>query len=70
VALRHYREEGFCSAKTLAFGGETLSGFLAGGLLPGGVLRLPMLVVYTSACSAPGFSTWLSPWWPWSPPSS
>jgi len=32
AALRRYREERFCSAKTLAFGGVTLSGFLA---LPG-----------------------------------
>jgi len=29
TALRRYREERFCSAKTLAFGGVTLSGFLA-----------------------------------------
>jgi len=70
AALRRYREERFCSAKTLAFGGVTLSGFLAlAGCFLVGCCGSPMLVVYLSLFGAPGFSPWPSPWWPWSPPS-
>jgi Co/Zn/Cd efflux system component len=53
AALRRYREERFCSAKTLAFGGVTLSGFLAlAGCFLVGCCGSPMLVVYLSLFGA------------------
>jgi hypothetical protein len=53
AALRRYREERFCSAKTLAFGGLTLSGFLAlAGCFLVGCCGSPMLVVYLSLFGA------------------
>ena len=53
AALRRYREERFCSAKTLAFGGVTLSGFLAlAGCFLLGCCGSPMLVVYLSLFGA------------------
>jgi len=53
VALRRYREERFCSGKTLAFGGVTLSGFLAlAGCFLVGCCGSPMLVVYLSLFGA------------------
>ncbi len=52
AALRRYREERFCSAKTLAFGG-VLSGFLAlAGCFLVGCCGSPMLVVYLSLFGA------------------
>jgi len=57
AALRRYREERFCSAKTLAFGGVTLSGFLAlAGCFLVGCCGSPMLVVYLSL-----FGAWFLP---------
>jgi hypothetical protein len=57
AALRRYREERFCSAKTLAFGGVTLSGFLAlAGCFLVGCCGSPMLVVYMSL-----FGAWFLP---------
>ena len=57
AALRRYREERFCSAKTLAFGGMTLSGFLAlAGCFLVGCCGSPMLVVYLSL-----FGAWFLP---------
>lgn len=57
AALRRYREERFCSAKTLVFGGVTLSGFsaLAGCFLVG-CCGSPMLVIYLSL-----FGAWFLP---------
>ncbi len=53
AALRHYREERFCSAKTLAFGGVTLSGFLAlAGCFLVGCCGSPMLVIYLNLFGA------------------
>ncbi|MCL4500295.1 MAG: hypothetical protein M1438_00380 [Deltaproteobacteria bacterium] len=53
AALRRYREERFCSVKTLAFGGVTLSGFLAlAGCFLAGCCGSPMLVVYLSLFGA------------------
>ena len=53
AALRRYREERFCSAKTLALGGVTLSGFLAlAGCFLVGCCGSPMLVVYLSMFGA------------------
>ena len=53
AALRRYREERFCSAKTLAFGGVTLSGFLAlAGCFLVGCCGSPMLVIYLSLLGA------------------
>ncbi len=53
AALRRYREERFCSGKTLAFGGVTLSGFLAlAGCFLVGCCGSPMLVVYLSLFGA------------------
>ncbi len=53
AALRRYREKRFCSAKTLAFGGVTLSGFLAlAGCFLVGCCGSPMLVVYLSLFGA------------------
>jgi hypothetical protein len=53
AALRRYREERFCSAKILAFGGVTLSGFLAlAGCFLVGCCGSPMLVVYLSLFGA------------------
>jgi hypothetical protein len=57
VALRRYREARFCSAKSLAFGGVTLSGFLAlTGCFLVGCCGSPMLVVYLSL-----FGAWFLP---------
>ena len=57
VALGRYREERFCSAQTLAFGGVTLSGFLAlSGCFLAGCCGSPMLVVYLSL-----FGGWFLP---------
>jgi hypothetical protein len=57
AALRRYREERFCSAKTLAFGGVTLSGFLAlAGCFLVGCCGSPMLVIYLSL-----FGAWFLP---------
>jgi len=57
AALRRYREERFCSAKTLAFGGVTLSGFLAlAGCFLVGCCGSPMLVIYLSL-----FGAWFFP---------
>jgi len=57
LALRRYREERFCSAKTLAFGGVTLSGFLAlAGCFLVGCCGSPMLVIYLSL-----FGAWFLP---------
>jgi hypothetical protein len=57
AALRRYREERFCSAKTLAFGGFTLSGFLAlAGCFLVGCCGSPMLVIYLSL-----FGAWFLP---------
>jgi hypothetical protein len=53
AALRRYRGERFCSAKPLAFGGVTLSGFLAlAGCFLVGCCGSPMLVVYLSLFGA------------------
>jgi len=53
AALRRYREERFCSAKTLAFGGVTLSGFLAlAGCFLVGCCGSPLLVVYLNLFGA------------------
>ncbi len=53
AALRRYREERFCSAKTIALGGVTLTGFLAlAGCFLLGCCGSPMLVVYLSLFGA------------------
>ena len=53
AALRRYREERSCSAKTLAFGGVTLSGFLAlAGCFLLGCCGSPMLVIYLNLFGA------------------
>jgi uncharacterized membrane protein (UPF0136 family) len=47
AALRHYREERFGSAKTMALGGMTFSGFLAlAGCFLAGCCGSPMLLIY------------------------
>jgi hypothetical protein len=57
AALRRYREDRFCSAKTLALGGVTFSGFLAlAGCFLVGCCGSPMLVVYLSL-----FGAWFLP---------
>ncbi len=57
AALRRYRKERFCSAKTLAIGGVTLSGFLAlAGCFLVGCCGSPMLVIYLSL-----FGVWFLP---------
>jgi hypothetical protein len=57
VALRRYREERSCSAKTLAFGGVTFSGLLAlAACFLVGCCGSPMLVVYLSL-----FGAWFLP---------
>lgn len=53
AALHRYREERFCSAKTLAFGGVTFSGFLGlAGCFLVGCCGSPMLVVYLNLFGA------------------
>lgn len=53
AALRRYREERYCSAKTLALGTVTLTGFLAlAGCFLVGCCGSPMLVVYLSLFGA------------------
>lgn len=53
TALRRYREERFCGARTLAIGGVTLSGFLAvAGCYLLGCCGSPMLAVYLSLFGA------------------
>jgi hypothetical protein len=53
AALRRYREKRFCSAKTLTFGGLTLSGFLVlAGCFLVGCCGSPMLLVYLSLFGA------------------
>ena len=53
AALRRYREERYCSAKTLALGGVTLTGFLAlAGCFLVGCCGSPMLVVYLNLLGA------------------
>jgi hypothetical protein len=57
AALRRYREKRYCSGKTLALGGVTLTGFLAlAGCFLVGCCGSPMLVVYLSL-----FGAWLLP---------
>lgn len=57
AALRRYREERYCSTKTLAIGGLTFSGFLAlAGCFLAGCCGSPMLVVYLSL-----FGAWFLP---------
>jgi hypothetical protein len=57
AALHLYREERFCSARTLAFGGVTLSGFLAlAACFLVGCCGSPMLVIYLSL-----FGAWFLP---------
>ena len=57
AALRRYREKRYCSAKTLALGGATLTGFLAlAGCFLVGCCGSPMLVVYLSL-----FGAWFLP---------
>jgi len=57
AALRLYREERYCPAKSLAVGGVTFSGFLAlGGCFLAGCCGSPMLVVYLSL-----FGAWFLP---------
>ncbi len=57
AALRLYREERYCSAKSLALGGLTFSGFLAlAGCFLAGCCGSPMLVVYLSL-----FGAWFLP---------
>jgi hypothetical protein len=53
TALRRYREKRYCSAKTLALGGVTMTGFLAlAGCFLVGCCGSPMLVVYLSLFGA------------------
>jgi hypothetical protein len=53
TALRRYREERFCAARTLAIGGITLSGFLAvAGCYLLGCCGSPMLAVYLNLFGA------------------
>lgn len=53
TALRRYREERFCAARTLAIGGITVSGFLAvAGCYVLGCCGSPMLAVYVSLFGA------------------
>jgi hypothetical protein len=57
AALRRYREKRYCSAKTLALGGVTLTGFLAlAGCFLVGCCGSPMLVIYLSL-----FGAWFLP---------
>lgn len=57
IALRRYREERVGSARTLAVGGMTLSGFLAiAGCFLAGCCGSPMLVIYLSL-----FGAWFLP---------
>lgn len=57
TALRRYREKRYCSAKTLAVGGVTLTGFLAlAGCFLVGCCGSPMLVIYLSL-----FGAWFLP---------
>jgi hypothetical protein len=57
AALRRYREKRYCSGKTLALGGVTLTGFLAlAGCFLVGCCGSPMLVVYLSL-----FGAWFLP---------
>ena len=53
TALRRYREERLCGARTLAIGGVTLSGFLTvAGCYLLGCCGSPMLAVYVSLFGA------------------
>lgn len=53
VALRRYREERFCGVPSLAFGGVTLTGFLAiAGCYLLGCCGSPMLAVYLTLFGA------------------
>jgi hypothetical protein len=61
VAFRRYRENQMCSARKLALGGVTLSGFLAvSGCFFLGCCGSPMLAVYLSLFGA-SFLPWAKP---------
>ena len=53
LALRRYREGRFCTARNMAIGGVTFTGFLAvAGCFLVGCCRSPMLVVYLNLFGA------------------